>query len=78
MNAAKTIRIAVALQLIVRTSDSPPGGEKDVPLYAGRTADGSLVAFGLFLEDGDLGFFFFFPEVKTEEKRRAQRQRRQQ
>jgi AmmeMemoRadiSam system protein B/AmmeMemoRadiSam system protein A len=40
--------------------------------------DISLVGFGLFLEDRDLGFLFFFPEIMAEEKHRAQRQHGQQ
>jgi hypothetical protein len=47
-------------------------------LYAGRTPGVSLVAFGLFLEDRDLGLLFLFPEIMTEEKHRAQRQHCQQ
>jgi hypothetical protein len=55
-----------------------PGRRKRISLYAGRTADRSALAFGLFLEYRDLGLFLLFPEVKTEEKHRTQRQRGQQ
>jgi hypothetical protein len=77
-NAAKMTRIAVVPNVIARPPASRPYGDRDVVFYADRTAAGSLVAFGLFLEDRDLGFFFLFPEVETEEKHRAQRQHSEQ
>jgi hypothetical protein len=45
---------------------------------ARRVRDVSLAAFGLVLEDRDLGFLFLLAEVMPEEKYRAQRQHRQQ
>src|SRR5512138_892297 len=62
--AAKMIRIAVVVHFMAAS--------------AGSTAGASLVGFGLFLEDRDLGFLFFFPEVMTEAEHRAQRQHSQQ
>jgi hypothetical protein len=56
----------------------PSVGGRTPGLYAGGTSDVSLVAFGLFLEDRDLGFLFFFPEIVAEAEHRAQRQQRQQ
>jgi hypothetical protein len=66
------------LHVIVRLPACLPDGGDDGLLYARGNAGGSLVAFGLFLEDRDLRSLLFFPEVLTEEKRRAQRQHRQQ
>jgi hypothetical protein len=37
-----------------------------------------FAAFGFFLEDRDLGFFLFFPEIMSKEERRAERQQGQQ
>jgi len=47
---------------IVRPHHFSPPREKGLSLYAGRTADGSTVACGLFLENRDFGLFLLFPE----------------
>src|SRR5512135_1556745 len=74
--AAKTIRIAVVVHFIGETSIARPVGP--AARQTRRTRAVSLVAFGLFLEDRDLGFFFFFPEIVPETEYCAQRHHGQQ
>jgi hypothetical protein len=55
-----------------------PSRVRTAEFYVRRMTDASLVDFGLFLKDRDLGFLLFFPEILTEEEHRAQRQNRQE